>query len=82
MAYEYPRNFLRFVRLLGEGAFGEVAEYQAFRIKDLQPQDKGNAAYNVRKKLQTMKNVSKKIDKYLENGNRLDIVAVKVLKGK
>ena len=79
--FEFPRNRLRFVRVLGSGAFGEVAEHQAFQIGQLQPRNKLLAAQNKRKKIWSIKNVAKQIDKYLNGGNRLEIVAVKVLKG-
>ena len=79
--FEFPRNRLRFVRVLGSGAFGEVSEYQAFQLKNLQARDKRKAAQNKRKEIRTAKNVSKKIEKYLEKGNRLELAAVKVLKG-
>ena len=79
--FEFPRNRLRFVRVLGAGAFGEVAEYQAFEIGQLQARNKFKCAKNKRKSIRSAKNVPKKIEKYLEKGNRLEIVAVKVLKG-
>ena len=79
--FEFPRDCLRFVRVLGSGAFGEVSEYQAYRIGRLQPRDKSPYAQTRRKNMRSTKNVSKKIEKYLREGNRLEIVAVKVLKG-
>ena len=72
---------LRFVRVLGSGAFGEVSEFQAFNISRLRPREQKQSAVNERKKIWSMKNVSSKIEKFLEGGNRLEIVAVKILKG-
>ena len=79
--FEYPRSFLRIVKNLGSGAFGEVNLYQAYQIGHFSPRDKSAEAMKRRKKMREMTNVNKKIDKHLEQGNRLTLVAVKILKG-
>ena len=82
VAFEFPRNRVRFVNLLGSGEFGEVWLAQAYEINRLNPRDKSKSASEARQKLTSTKNVSKKIDKDLDRGVTIPLVAVKKITGK
>ena len=59
----------------------KVSEYQAYRIRDLNPRNKDKTAEKIRQEIRSEKNVDKKMAKYRAQVNLLDHVAVKTLKG-
>ena len=79
--FEFPRKRVRLVNMIGSGAFGEVWLSQAYQISRLQARDKSEAACSARKKLFATKNISKKIEKDLEFGNKAEVVAIKKITG-
>ena len=81
MDFEFPRNRVRLVNILGSGEFGEVWQAQAYQIDQLRPRDKSAAASKARQKMRSEKRVIRKIDKHLEKGLMLQLVAVKKLTG-
>ena len=80
--FEFPRDRVRFVSILGNGEFGEVWLAQAYGIEQLNPRDKSNKASELRKKICSAKNINRRIDKNLEKGIAIPLVAVKKLTGK
>ena len=70
------------MNILGKGAFGEVWLCQAYQISQLRPRDKSNDAQIKRRKLLETKNVGKHIEKEMERGTKIELVAVKKIIGK
>ena len=82
MQYEFGRQRVRLVNMLGEGQFGEVWLAQAFGISQLKPRDESRQAVKERQKLRKMskKKINKEFDKKLKTGS-VELAAVKRLKG-
>ena len=79
--FEFPRERLRMVKVLGSGQFGEVWLAQAFQIKMLDPRNKSPEANKQRDKIKKTKQVDRQMDKEVKEGRNLDLVAVKKILG-
>ena len=79
--FEFPRERLRMVKVLGSGAFGEVWLAQAYQITLLNPRDKSEEANKQREKMRRAKKVEREMDKEIREGKSLDLTAVKKIKG-
>ena len=80
-AFEFPRERLRMIKVLGSGAFGEVWLAQAYEILGLDPRNKTSEAEQQRGKLRKAKKVEQKMDKEVREGRSLHLVAVKRILG-
>ena len=78
--FEYPRERLRMVKVLGSGQFGEVWLAQAFQIENLDPRNKSPEANKQREKIKKTTNVGRLMDKEILEGRSLQLVAVKKIK--
>ena len=81
MDYEFPRERVRMVKVLGSGNFGEVWLAQAYQIKLLDPRNKSEDAKKQREKIRTSKKAEKEMDKEIREGGSLELVAIKKIKG-
>ena len=79
--FEFPRERLRMVKVLGSGAFGEVWLAQVYQIGKLNPRDKSDEANRQREKMRKSKKVEKEMDKEIREGKSLELTAVKKIKG-
>ena len=82
--WEFPRERLNFIRVIGSGAFGEVWIADAKGIKALKPTDKSLSATRRRSRLRVSTKVPSAVLNCLCKDVLCDdklVVAVKTLKG-
>lgn len=69
--FEFPRERLRMVNVIGSGNFGKVWLAQAYEIRLLDPRNKSEAAKKQREEIRTnLKGVGKSMDTAIRDGNK------------